>query len=148
MFGYFGRKNTANSHFFLRTILIYILAAYVGASVYSSVVLDPLERAALDAIQDLPAEEFEEPAPLFIPFPGTTKQLPLVPYRGTDPEWQEFVKFSKDKKLAQKVRGTHRHVNSASLGRSLTDNMQRNLLLSFNRSPSNTRYCRHAVERK
>ncbi|KAL5315012.1 hypothetical protein ACEPPN_017662 [Leptodophora sp. 'Broadleaf-Isolate-01'] len=87
-----------------RTILIYILAAYVGASVYSSVVLDPLERAALDAIQDLPAEEFEEPAPLFIPFPGTTKQLPLVPYRGTDPEWQEFVKFSKDKKLAQKVR--------------------------------------------
>ena len=75
-------------------------------SIYSTVVLDPLERAAVDALQTLPAEELEdEVKPLFIPFPGTTKQLKPVPYRGSDPEWQEFVKFSKDKKLAQKVRG-------------------------------------------
>ncbi|KAH7319097.1 hypothetical protein BKA65DRAFT_482619 [Rhexocercosporidium sp. MPI-PUGE-AT-0058] len=88
-----------------KTIFIYILTAYVGASVYSSIVLDPLERAAIEALQNLPAEELEEePAPLFIPFPGTTKQLPPVPYRASDPEWQEFVKFSKDKVLAQKVR--------------------------------------------
>ena len=90
-----------------KTILLYTLAIYVGASAYSSIVLDPLERAAVDALQHLPNEEFEEePPPLFIPFPGTTKQLKPVPYRGSDPEWQEFVKFSKDKKLAQKVRGT------------------------------------------
>ncbi|KAH7371455.1 hypothetical protein BKA64DRAFT_698951 [Cadophora sp. MPI-SDFR-AT-0126] len=88
-----------------KTILIYTLAIYVGASAYSSIVLDPLERAAVDALQHLPNDEFEEEAPpLFIPFPGTTKQLKPVPYRGSDPEWQEFVKFSKDKKLAQKVR--------------------------------------------
>jgi len=88
-----------------KTILLYTLAIYVGASAYSSIVLDPLERAAVDALQHLPNEEFEEePPPLFIPFPGTTKQLKPVPYRGSDPEWQEFVKFSKDKKLAQKVR--------------------------------------------
>lgn len=89
-----------------RTIIIYILACYIGVSIYTTIVLDPLERAAIDALQHLPAEEFEEEVkPLFIPFPGTTKQLKPVPYRGSDPEWQEFVKFSKDKKLAQKVRG-------------------------------------------
>lgn len=104
---FFGTKTNTNKRSFNRTILLYTLAIYVGASAYSSIVLDPLERAAVDALQHLPNEEFEEePPPLFIPFPGTTKQLKPVPYRGSDPEWQEFVKFSKDKKLAQKVRGT------------------------------------------
>jgi hypothetical protein len=69
-------------------------------------VLDPLERAAVEALKDMPEELTEEdPKPLFIPFPGTTKQLKPKPYRGTDPEWQEFIKFSKDQKLAQRVRG-------------------------------------------
>ncbi|KAK6582143.1 hypothetical protein PZA11_005840 [Diplocarpon coronariae] len=88
-----------------KQIVIYMLAAYVSLSIYTEVVLSPLDRAAADALQNLPSEEFEEAhKPLFIPFPGTTKQLKPVPYRGSDPEWQEFVKFSKDKKLAQKVR--------------------------------------------
>lgn len=43
---------------------------------------------------------------LFIPFPGTTKQLPVTPYRGSDPEWQEFIKFSQDLTAGKKVRGT------------------------------------------
>ncbi|PBP25871.1 hypothetical protein BUE80_DR003153 [Diplocarpon rosae] len=88
-----------------KQLFIYIVAAYLGISIYTEVVLSPLDRAAADALQNLPREEFEEVnKPLFIPFPGTTKQLKPVPYRGSDPEWQEFVKFSKDKKLAQKVR--------------------------------------------
>ena len=68
--------------------------------------LDPLERAAVEAMKDMPEELTEEDhKPMFIPFPGTTKQLKAKPYRGSDPEWQEFIKFSKDQKLAQRVRG-------------------------------------------
>ncbi len=29
----------------------------------------------------------------------------VFPYKGSDPEWQEFIRFSKDQKLGQKVRG-------------------------------------------
>lgn len=57
-------------------------------------------------MKDLPEDEEgeEEETGLFIPFPGTTKQLKPKPYRGSDPEWQEFINFSKDKELARKVR--------------------------------------------
>ena len=53
----------------------------------------------------MPEQELEEEQkPLFIPFPGTTKKIAPQPYRGSDPEWQEFIKFSKDQELAQSVR--------------------------------------------
>jgi hypothetical protein len=60
-----------------------------------------------DAQADLSGElmdEGEEGA-LFIPFPGTTKQLKPIPYRGSDPEWQEYIRFSQDQKQAKLVRG-------------------------------------------
>ncbi|XMA18377.1 hypothetical protein WAI453_011168 [Rhynchosporium graminicola] len=89
----------------IKTIIGTTFAIYIGTTIYSKAVLDPLTRAAAEILNDLPADESEEEAePLFIPFPGTTKQLPVVPYRGSDPEWQEFIKFSRDKKLAQNVR--------------------------------------------
>ena len=50
-------------------------------------------------------EDEEEHKPLFIPFPGTTKELKPAPYSGSDPEWREFVKISKDKELIKRVRG-------------------------------------------
>ena len=78
---------------------------YLCYAVYDKVVLEPLERAAFEALQDIPDDEDDEDhKPFFIPFPGTTKQLKPRPYRGSDPEWQEFIKFSKDQKLAQRVR--------------------------------------------
>ncbi|RDW87584.1 hypothetical protein BP5796_03278 [Coleophoma crateriformis] len=49
-------------------------------------------------------DDEEEEDGLFIPFPGTTKMLRPVPYRGSDPEWQEFVKFSKDPALGKSIR--------------------------------------------
>ncbi|EHK96289.1 hypothetical protein M7I_7996 [Glarea lozoyensis 74030] len=52
----------------------------------------------------MPAEDLEQEKALFIPFPGTTKQLRPKPYRGSDPEWKEFIKFSKDRSLQDKVR--------------------------------------------
>ena len=61
----------------------------------------------MEALKTIPEKELEEDEekPLFIPFPGTTKQLKSQPYRGSDPEWQEFIKFSKDQELAKSVRG-------------------------------------------
>lgn len=43
-----------------------------------------------------PGYEEEDDNSLFIPFPGTTRQVNPPPYKGSDPEWQEFLKFSKD----------------------------------------------------
>jgi hypothetical protein len=88
-----------------RPILVYGITAYVGISVYERLVLDPLDRALEQEMKDLPTEELEEDKPIFIPFPGTTKELKPKPYRGTDPEWKEFVKFSKDRPLQDRVRG-------------------------------------------
>jgi hypothetical protein len=90
-----------------RSIAISIVGSYVCYQVYSRAVLDPLERAAVEALKNIPEEELDEEIhkPIFIPFPGTTKQLKPKPYHGSDPEWQEFIKFSKDQKLAQRVRG-------------------------------------------
>ncbi|RFU32774.1 hypothetical protein B7463_g3555, partial [Scytalidium lignicola] len=69
------------------------------------IVLEPLERAALEALKNVPEKELqEEDGPIFIPFPGTTKQINPPPYRGSDPEWQEFIKFNKDQELAKNVR--------------------------------------------
>lgn len=50
-------------------------------------------------------EEEEEEIGFFIPFLGTTKMVQPGPYSGSDPEWQQFIKFSKDKELGEKVRG-------------------------------------------
>jgi hypothetical protein len=90
-----------------RPFIFSCAAIYISYSLYSKFVLDPLSRILDEGEElDLPdkADE-EEDVPLFIPFPGTTKQLKPVPYRGSDPEWQEFIKFSQDQDLAKRVRG-------------------------------------------
>jgi hypothetical protein len=77
--------------------------------VYNRVVLDPLEEAAIEALKDMDKsvqkEIEEDDRPLFVPFPGTTKQVTPRPYRGSDPEWQEYIKFSKNQALGKRVRG-------------------------------------------
>ena len=81
-----------------------VFVLYVGAEVWTRVVFGPLDKALEEEVKDLPEEE-EEEVGIFIPFPGTTKQLQPQPYRGTDPEWQAFIKFSKDKSLGKSVQG-------------------------------------------
>ena len=51
---------------------------------------------------DVP-EEMPENA-VFIPL-GWAKKKPKTFYKGTDPEWQSFVDFSKDRKRTQVIRG-------------------------------------------
>jgi hypothetical protein len=50
-------------------------------------------------------DEEEDLMPMFLPFPGTYKQLKPKPYAANDPEWKGFVKFSKDKEEAKRARG-------------------------------------------
>jgi hypothetical protein len=74
---------------------------------FSHIVLSPLDKFEEDFEKNLDEQtkkEIEEET-LFIPFPGTTKQLKPRPYRGSDPEWQEYIKFTKDQALGKRVRG-------------------------------------------
>ena len=43
---------------------------------------------------------------IFIPL-GFPRQLPRTFYKGTDPEWQSFMEFSKDKQRSLFIRSTH-----------------------------------------
>ena len=61
----------------------------------------------LDSVLDdveLEPEDGDEDSSLFIPL-SFPKVLPQEYYKATDPEWQEFVKFSKDAKRKKSVRG-------------------------------------------
>ncbi|KAI1191763.1 hypothetical protein F5B17DRAFT_380845 [Nemania serpens] len=40
----------------------------------------------------------------FIPLPGTTRMVPSLPYRSSDPEWREFLKISRDQALGLSIR--------------------------------------------
>jgi hypothetical protein len=59
----------------------------------------------MEAVEHLPEDEEEDYQPMFIPFPGTTKELKPLPYRASDPEWQEFLKINKDRNLSKRIRG-------------------------------------------
>lgn len=48
------------------------------------------------------AEE-DEPI-LFLPFPFTTQEVKQPPYKGSDPEWETFVKVNKDTKLQKDIK--------------------------------------------
>jgi len=50
-------------------------------------------------------DEMPEDA-IFVPL-GLARKLPQTFYKGTDPEWQSFIEFSKDKKRSQLVRSTY-----------------------------------------
>lgn len=69
---------------------------------YNYFVLEPLEQAIDDT--ELPELSEEDMQPIFIPFPLTTREIRQPLYRGSDPEWQEFIKFSKQDDLVQQVR--------------------------------------------
>ncbi|ESZ91046.1 hypothetical protein SBOR_8565 [Sclerotinia borealis F-4128] len=84
-----------------KNVVIKLIVAYACYEIYCRIILSPLSR--IEASNHIPEEELQE-EPMFLPFPGTTKELPSVPYKGTDPEFQEFIKISKDRKLVDKIR--------------------------------------------
>ncbi|TAQ90106.1 hypothetical protein B7494_g1516, partial [Chlorociboria aeruginascens] len=89
-----------------RQIVCSGVAFYLSYEVYCRLVLEPLGVAAEEASKIISKEkdEEEEDSSLFLPFIGTTKKLPSQPYSGSDPEWQEFIRISKDHALADRMR--------------------------------------------
>lgn len=99
------------------TVSRYLLGTTLGLLIlynaFKRTVLAPLDKAAEDIEQSLDEDTKKEVGmteddndSFFLPFPGTIKQVQERPFRGSDPEWQEYVKFSKDAKLGKRVRGT------------------------------------------
>ena len=75
--------------------------------VFLSVVIDTLLDWAdeLDTPQlEASAEEDEEEPFFFLPFPFGIQTVEQPPYKGSDPEWQTFVKVNKDEKLQKEIR--------------------------------------------
>lgn len=72
-----------------------------------------------EGLPDATPQEKEEmdKNPFFIPFLGTTRPLPLKPYKGTDPEWQEFIKFSKNAQLQNQIREDLANIVSNAVAR-------------------------------
>lgn len=78
------------------SLLIYPVLFYVYLSV-----ITPDELLEDEDEEDLEEEELD---PMFIPL-GWAKQTKRTFYKGSDPEWQEFVKFSKDHERHKRIRG-------------------------------------------
>ncbi|AEO69812.1 901bb8c6-2569-4447-ae21-f6fe5e5549f9 [Thermothielavioides terrestris] len=107
-----------------------------GALVFQLVVstLSPLVDDIDDDDDLVPGEDEENDEPLFVPFPFTTKKLPRQPYSGSDPEWIEFIRISKDERLRDAI---IKHTCKIVLGRA-----QRTPLLSQRLGkPTSVRRC-------
>lgn len=87
------------------------IVLYTCWQIFATVVFDPLLDWAdeeWEALSDKEKEEvqnMEEDEPmLFLPFPFTTKEVKQPPYRGSDPEWEMFVKVNQDTKLQKEIK--------------------------------------------
>lgn len=88
------------------------IVLYTCWQIFVTVVFDPLldwADAEWDALSDKEKEEVqnmtEEDEPiLFLPFPFTTKEVKQPLYRGSDPEWETFVKVNQDTKLQKEIK--------------------------------------------
>lgn len=83
------------------------IVVYACSVFYAQIVLVPLDKAITKAVKGLPAVEDDGKdavQSIFMPFPLTTKKIRPPPYSGRDPEWQAFIKLSKDKEANTSMR--------------------------------------------
>lgn len=86
-----------------------LVAGYFAITVFDYVVIRPLlkgaEAAEASGVLVRKEEDDEEKDDdLFIPLPLTTKRVIPPPYAGSDPEWREFVRISRDRELQAQMR--------------------------------------------
>jgi len=82
-----------------KNITINVIVIFASWQIFNMAIASAIPKEFLEAEM-----EEEDMKPLFIPFPGTVKQLPPKPYAGNSPEWQEFIKLSKDVALQNQIR--------------------------------------------
>ncbi|KAK8113492.1 hypothetical protein PG984_014018 [Apiospora sp. TS-2023a] len=81
-------------------IYTHIMSSQIGKLLEKQIAtMSPLERKQLK--KDMEEDESE---PLTIPLPLTMKLVQPLPYKGTDPEWQMFIKVAKDKALMEGIK--------------------------------------------
>ena len=93
-----------------RNLLIGVGVYYACYRIYTSTVFgtlgDWLEEQEAQMTEKERKELEEEIEPFFIPLPFTTKQVEPLPYKGSDPEWQTFIKVSKNPSLIRELECT------------------------------------------
>lgn len=87
----------------LRNILVSMAVYYACYEFGTRYMFAPFDSLDPEELEEDDEEEYLEP--MFLPFPGTYKELKPKPYAANDPEWRCFVKFSKDKDEAKRARG-------------------------------------------
>ncbi|KAI8688937.1 hypothetical protein NCS55_00148900 [Fusarium keratoplasticum] len=112
---YFAKPKPSYGPSFRRRLgraLFTTVVFYACWQIFMAVVFDPLldwADAEWEAMSDKEKEEVqnmaEEDEPiLFLPFPFTTEEVKQPPYRGSDPEWEMFVKVNQDTKLQKEIK--------------------------------------------
>lgn len=91
-------------NFIIAGCVYYACYKFYTASVFNTI-FDWVEEEAQQMTRK-EREELEEDMvePLFIPLPFTMKMVDSPPYKNSDPEWQAFIKFNKNKELLKSVR--------------------------------------------
>lgn len=98
------------NRFRLRNVLIGTVVFYVSYQVYTTVVFSPLYAWLEEEEKHLTPRQLkelsEEDLDTFIPLPLTMRSVQPPPYSGQDPEWQEFVRISRDMPYQERMRST------------------------------------------
>lgn len=95
-----------------RAIVGGALIYYACYQIYTTSVFGILDKyfeeqdAHLSEKERRQLEKEMEEDPVFIPLPFTTREIAPVPYKGTDPEWRMFAKFSRNPKLIASVKAS------------------------------------------
>ncbi|KAJ8124918.1 hypothetical protein O1611_g8722 [Lasiodiplodia mahajangana] len=76
-----------------------------------------LDENAVEFTEEEVEEEEDDDEPLFIPFPGFTRTIEPLPYRGSDPEWETYVKVSRNEALLISMRARLADMACATVAR-------------------------------
>ncbi|CAM1504445.1 Fc.00g020360.m01.CDS01 [Cosmosporella sp. VM-42] len=93
-------------------VIFTTIVLYSCWQIFVTIVFDPLldwADAEWETLSEKEKEEVqnmgdEDEPILFLPFPFTTKEVKQPPYKGSDPEWEMFVKVNQDTKLQKEIK--------------------------------------------
>lgn len=111
-----------------RRAIFTTIVLYSCWQIFATVVFDPLldwADSEWESLSEKEKEEVqnmaEEDEPiLFLPFPFTTQEVKQPPYKGSDPEWEMFVKVNKDTKLQKEIKCEFPRVFTEVLGSNIS----------------------------